>query len=291
MSERPRVHVTCVLCKVAGTPTEIVENGFTLARCNNCGLLFVSPRPLDGDILAIYEHDAPHTEMQQLIARTRASHAVAHARHTLRLLRNHRVGGSLLEIGPGGGLFLNEARQAGYAIAAVEPNPVQAAFMAETFGIRCTTEPLGPETLKGELFDVIYHCNVLSHFPDPVQTLGVIKSRLRPGGILLMETGNFADVDRRFYRLIAATERFQLPDHLHFFGERSLRILLEQTGFILRKMYRYSRVPEKCGPSALHALRLGWTVKRAQFFLTYRLGRWFPKRGRPQTIIVVAAPK
>jgi 2-polyprenyl-3-methyl-5-hydroxy-6-metoxy-1,4-benzoquinol methylase len=291
MPERPRVRVRCLLCKTAGTPTDIAENGFTLARCANCGLLFVSPRPRDEDILAIYEHDAAHTGMRQLIAKGRASHEVAHARHTLRLLRGHRAGGRLLEIGPGGGLFLDEARQAGYSIAGIEPNPQQAAFIDETFGIRCTTEPLGPETLKGELFDVIYHCNVLSHFPDPVQTLGLIRSRLRPGGILVMETGNYADVDRRFYRLIAATERFQLPDHLYFFGERSLRILLEQTGFALRKVYRYSRIPEKCGPSALRALRLGWTVKRAQFFLTYRMGRWFPKRGRPQTLIVVATPK
>ena len=291
MAERPRVEVGCVLCKLAGTPTEIAENGFTLVRCGNCGLLFVSPRPREEDILAIYEHDAAHTGMRQLIAKDRASHAVAHARHTLRLLRNHRSKGRLLEIGAGGGLFLSEARQAGYAVTAIEPNPQQADFIAETFGIRCVTEPLGPETLKGEVFDVIYHCNVLSHFPNPVETLNVIRSRLRPGGVLLMETGNFADVNPRFYRLIARTEHFQLPDHLYFFGERSLRILLEQTGFVLRNVHRYSRIPEKRGPSALRKLHLGWTVTPAQFLLTYRLGHWFPKRGRPQTVIVVAAPK
>ena len=285
------VRALCALCGVPGTPTEVVENGFRLERCNSCRLLFVSPRPEEEEIAAIYEHDAGDVRARQSLARTRAPHAVAHALHTLHLLRPHHARGSLLEIGAGSGLFLNEARRAGYTIAAVEPNPLQTAFMAETFDIQCVPARFGPETLQGECFDVIYHCNVMSHFPNPVETLAQIRSRLRPGGVLLMETGNFADVHPRFYPLIARTERFQLPDHLYFFGEQSLRLLLKRSGFRLRAMHRYSRIGEKCGPPLLDRARLGRFARRFQFALTYRLGRWLPKRGRPQTLIVVAAPE
>jgi SAM-dependent methyltransferase len=291
MSNEALERGACPLCSVAGTPTGITENGFRLERCGRCRLLFVSPRPRDAEIRAIYEHDAAHTASRQLLARSRDPQAVAHARYTLRLLRPHQQRGMLLEIGAGAGLFMNEARRAGYAITAVEPNPVQAVFMAKTFGIQAITAALGSEALEDRRFDVVYHCNVLSHFPDPVAALALIRSRLRPGGILLMETGNFADVDPRFYRVIARTERFQLPDHLYFFGERSLRLLLERTGFAVRRMHRYSRIAEKHSPRLLQALHLGRLAYRFQFLMTYRIGRWLPKRGRPQTLIVVAAAR
>jgi hypothetical protein len=104
-----------------------------------------------------------------------------------------------------------------------------------------------------------------------------------------METGNFADVSPRFYPLIRRTERFQLPDHLFFFGERSLHLLLEQTGFTLRALHRYSRIAEKRALPLLYMARLGRLGHRLAFVMTYRLGRWLPTRGRPQTLIVVAA--
>jgi SAM-dependent methyltransferase len=289
VSARPLIPVPCILCKVEGTPTDIAENGFALRRCPSCGLLFVSPRPEDDDIQAIYEHDAAHTAARQILAKSRDPEAVAHARHTLRLLRPYQPGGDLLEIGAGAGIFLNEARRAGYRIAAIEPNPLQASFMKETFGIDCVAAPFKPETLGNAAFDVVYHCNVLSHFSNPVEALALIRRHLRPGGVLVMETGNFADVHPRFHPLIVRTERFQLPDHLFFFGHRSLRLLLEQTGFTLRALHRHSRVAEKVALPLLRKMRLGRVAGRLGFFLTYRLGRRLPKSGRPQTVIVIAS--
>lgn len=67
---------------------------------------------------------------------------------------------------------------------------------------------------------------MLSHFVDPLEAFRTIHQTLNDAGWLVFETGNFADVDARYFRLF---ERFQYPDHLFFFGAASIRELLEGT--------------------------------------------------------------
>jgi len=281
--------VPCPLCGEAPGEVVVREGGFQACRCPGCGLVFVSPRPSPDEILAIYEHDASQTAARLHIAKTRQPYALAHARFTLDLIARHRGPGDLLELGAGGGLFLDLARARGHRVAAIEPNPVLAAFLRDEAGLPCETRPLGPDSFDGARFDIVYHCNVLSHLSDPLGAVQDMGRALRPGGLLVLETGNFADVDPRYHALIARTERFQLPEHLAFFGEPSLRRLLASTGFELRALHRFSRVAEKRGPAWLGALGLRRILPRVRFSLTYRLGRVLPKRGRPQTVILVAA--
>lgn len=280
--------VGCPLCGLHSGAVALEENGYQGRRCEGCGLVYVSPRPPPAEILGIYEHDASQTRARQHVAKTRAPYALAHDRHLLALLRRHVPGGSLLEIGAGGGLFLHEARAAGFDVAAIEPNHVLATFIREQFDIPCETAPLTAESFGGRTFDAIVHCNVLSHFDDPVAALTTMAERLVPGGWMVMETGNFADVDPRYHGLIARSERFQLPEHLTFFGERSIGALLGRAGLVPVAIHRYSRIPEKRGPGVLRALGLGRWADRLRYFLKYTLGRWAPKAGRPQTLIVVA---
>lgn len=278
----------CPLCGAHHEEEAWREGEHRTLRCRACGLVYLSPRPPPQAIAAIYEHDLSQTRARQHIAKTRQPYALAHARFTLDLLAAHTDPGMIVEIGAGGGLFLHEALTRGHRVAAIEPNPIQAAFMREHFGIRCEPGPLGPDSFEGEPVDVVYHCNVLSHLPDPVGALQAMHDRLRPGGLMVIETGNFADMAPRYLSLIARTERFQLPEHLVFYGERSLTTLLNRTGFEPIALHSFSRIPEKRGPRLLAALGLGRWADRLRFFFKYRLGRWFPKRGRPQSLIVVA---
>jgi 2-polyprenyl-3-methyl-5-hydroxy-6-metoxy-1,4-benzoquinol methylase len=278
-----------------GVAPAIAEGDYEARRCPACDVIFVTPRPLPSEILAIYEHDASQTRARAHVAKTREPFALAHARHLLGMVRSRSAAGAsaspeaprtLLEIGAGGGLLLTEARAQGYDVAAIEPNGVLAAFLADR-GIPCESSPLGPSSFGGLDFDVIVHVNVLSHFYDPVEAMRTMASRLRPGGVMVFETGNFADVTPRYYPLIQASERFQLPEHLTFFGERSLARLLEAAGLSILSLHRYSRVGEKRGPALLRRIGLGRRSDRLRFWLKYRLGRWLPKAGRPLSLVVV----
>ena len=119
---------------------------------------------------------------------------------------------------------------------------MQAEFITRHYGIPCVSSLDQAEGLSDGGFDVVYHRDVLSHFYDPHEEMGRLRALLRPGGLHIFETGNLADVDHRH---LAPIRSFQYPDHLFFYGDRSLRLLLDQTGFELVHLYRYSILPER----------------------------------------------
>lgn len=246
------------------------------------------------------------------------------ARHNLAIVSSFAEGGDILELGSGGGHFLDEARNRGFSPHGIEPNPIQAQFIREELGIPCEQLPLREVSFGGRRFDVIYHCDVLSHFIDPLAEFAAMHRALKEGGVVVFETGNLADVGESYLSHIPS---FQYPDHLYFFGMRSISQLLEQTGFELTRTYIYSILPQlaasrvftacktllhradsssscpaaiavreeshsdrsrefvrRLGPKALIA-RGG---QRAKHILRYRIGLVAPKHGRPQTVVAVA---
>jgi hypothetical protein len=143
--------------------------------------------------------------------------------------------------------------------------------------------------------------------------------RLVVGGIMMFETGNIADVEPRHYVCFSS---FQYPDHLFFFGEKSLKLLLAASGFELILMRRYSILLDlfmirlltyirRRGPgprrrrgdgsgsgqsiptSVLHRYRRFPGLLRdlfdlSRYVIRYAIGRVILKKGTLETLIIVA---
>jgi SAM-dependent methyltransferase len=259
--------IGCVLCEDAGSAPVIYESGFTGRQCANCGLIFISPRPSRQEIDEVYRQGEAHLSPQWFVQGREAIASRLRARRDARLVQRHADGGSLLEIGPGRGTFLAAARGRGFDVFGVELNPTQASFIRSELGIACAESLESAQELAGGQFDVIYHRDVLSHFYDPHEEMQRLHALLKPGGLHIFETGNLADVDHRYLRLIAS---FQYPDHLFFYGEASLRKLLDQTGFAHVHIHRWSILAER-------ALR--HRIDRARSRLSPGDGRADPRSG------------
>jgi SAM-dependent methyltransferase len=90
--------------------------------------------------------------------------------------------------------------------------------------------------IEGE-FDVVTAIEVLEHTIDPVAELRRIRHALRPGGLLLLTTGNAAPFASRLTRW-----PYVIPEiHVSFFEPRTLEIALERSGF------RPDRMPRRGG--------------------------------------------
>jgi hypothetical protein len=155
---------------------------------------------------------------------------------------------------------------------------------------------------------------VLSHLADPIGAFQEMHRALKSNGLLVFETGNIADVDEKYMKYFS---QFSYPDHLFFFGEKSLNILLERTGFkmcdiqreqiilqlILQKVLwriKDSLKDEKAledmtSQVALDPTRKSLSPKRqlrnlyryARHYLV-RCGKLFPKQGRPLKLLAFA---
>jgi 2-polyprenyl-3-methyl-5-hydroxy-6-metoxy-1,4-benzoquinol methylase len=295
----------CIFCGVEHQNVAISENGYVGHRCDDCGLIYISPRPRMADIEKIYACGNAYMAPEQHISRAYLKRL--HAHHALSLITRYITSGSLLEIGAGAGFFLDEARRQGFEPYAIEPNPTQADFIENKLRIPCERQTLSLATFQHQQFDTIFHSDVISHFYDPIDAFRTMYAKLRPGGFLIFETGNFADVTARY---LGAIPSFQYPDHLFFFGKRALTRLLEVTGFRPLKMYSYSILGELrftklfggrsrgANGAGNHSPGAGWVqhIKErirpvyynVSHFLRYRAGSWMPKAGRPQTLIIVA---
>ncbi len=302
--------ITCIFCNTHNNSVVIKENGYTGKQCSSCSLVYISPRPHFENIVTIYSHDDAHISASAHISGNLLKRL--YARHTLNIIKRYRTSGELLEIGSGGGYFLDEARAKGFKSHGLELNPMQAEFITNKLHIPCETTLLSPQSFGSTTFDLIYHSDVISHFYDPIQEFRTMYSKLNAGGLLVFETGNIGDIDTRYYKEFT---RFQYPDHLFFFSEKNLEHLLTMTGFKLVKIYRYSIVPhlkimklitwlqgnkEKKSNETFFAQPTQATFKSklknllkmiyyyTLYIVRYKIGALLPKKGRPLTVIVVA---
>lgn len=309
--------IDCPLCNLDNDTIAIRENDFNARQCSSCGMIYVSPRPKLAELLKYYAH----TETSVNAHIEASSSKSVHSKHTLSILRTFKENGSILELGAGGGYFLKEARKKGYEVFAIEPNQVKAKFISKMLRIPCETQPFSAYSFNRRSFDIIYHCDVLSHLYHPVDDLKLIHARLNHGGFLIFETGNTADVNPKYYRYFS---EFGLPGHLHFFGKISLQQLMSIAGFEIIFFESYSKLayliflksmkrlvamtPKQPGfksmPIGYHhtedyALRppkflpniAKETGRFILFFLKYKLGKHIRNPVHPRTFIIVAQKK
>jgi phage FluMu protein Com len=101
--------ISCIFCGEGESYAFIEENGFTGRKCPRCGLIYISPRPAAEEIANLYGHDEAHLTAEAQLAAERYKRL--HARNALRILRRYATRGKLLEVGPGAGFFMDEARR------------------------------------------------------------------------------------------------------------------------------------------------------------------------------------
>jgi SAM-dependent methyltransferase len=304
--------IPCIFCNKRIDNVAIVENGYTGLKCYECSLIFISPRPDAEEVIETYAdtHAASDADTQFQFDKVQRLGAAL----TISRIKKYRQGGSVLELGPGGGFFLEAAKKEGYEPFGIELNPIEARWIREGLHIPCENEPLSGESFGGKQFDIIYHRNVLSHLHDPIRTFRALDRALKSNGILVFETGNIADVSKKYYKFFY---QFSYPDHLFFFGEKSLRLLLERTGFkcirifseaiflqmLLQKaLWRFKNaVRDKhvieglksqdlkghssAAPTVKRRLRV---VYRYLSHYLIRLGVLLPRKGRPLKLLVFA---
>jgi len=232
--------VDCYFCGGSSHAPYAEENGYSLVKCDGCGLLYVNPRPDDDAITAAMQTGQHRGE--ETLDRVGAflDDKVAGYEDVLAdLFPDESPAGRWLDIGCGHGEFLEALRwQFGPAVAAegLEPcRPKAAAARARGLTIRDEDGAIEPESL-----DAISALNVYSHLPDPVATIARWSRWLRPGGSFVIQTGDSCNLPVRHHH-----QPFDLPDHLSFANQRIVRSILERAGLLVhtRQHYRHGGVP------------------------------------------------
>lgn len=204
---------------------------FRIVRCRSCDMVYCSPRPTVADLVAAYAggHDESYVAAEDGRQRTFAN-----------ALKSFPPGrGRLLDVGCNTGVFLEQARIAGFECYGIEPSHFAArrAREAKGFDVFCGAVPC--ELPWKEKFDVITLWDVIEHVDDPMATAMFLRDSLKPGGRLHLST---MDIGSLYARISGRSWPWLMKMHVHYFSRRTIEALLLRAGFTKVKIGSYSHI-------------------------------------------------
>lgn len=240
------------------------ENGYSLVKCNNCGLLYVNPRPREEDI-CLASQTGKHIGDEVIdVTGSFDESKLPRYRSILSDLfpTGLDVDATWLDIGCGHGEFLASLREASSGrlrLRGCEPNPAKRET-AKRMNLDVSFFDLESHEDK---YDYVSLLNVYSHLPNPRTTLRRWAELIRPGGKLLLETGHSCHLPASRHH-----KPYLLPDHLSFANKQIVTRLLEEIGFRICTvcMYRNSALPKVSIPIAARETAKLLLLRNNRFF-------------------------
>jgi len=227
---------------VAGVP-----GTWRMRQCANagCGLLWLDPKPVETDLLKAYASYHTHAAGSpgwslwprllnaacRLASRTadQFTGLAAQRRQLKMMFLGARRPGRLLEIGSGGGRFLNRMRQAGWEVEGFEFDPKAAERIAKRYGIQVSSGSLAERRYAADSFDAVAMSHVLEHMHDPQGLLRECRRVLKPEGLLVVTTPNARSLAHAMYG--RHWRGLEPPRHLQVFSPAALERCARAAGF------------------------------------------------------------
>ena len=222
----------CPICSSskANTLMSFDQFGFPIGtvECGECGFVYTNPRPTESYMRMFYEKyfwfffQGRHGINERFFRRQRTREWAA-----LRFARSapHLAGAkSILEIGAGSGLFLDQVRKnfPGISTAGIEPDPQMAKYCRDELRLDVHTG-FFQDYPGRDVFDVIVLFHVIEHLFDFTSLFTFIREHLAPGGTVIIEAPNVDGGWKSIFMI-------QLS-HLHIFSPRTIKNLLLSKGF------------------------------------------------------------
>jgi 2-polyprenyl-3-methyl-5-hydroxy-6-metoxy-1,4-benzoquinol methylase len=213
----------------------LTQEEFDLIENKEFGFLETHPKPINN--LASYylsedyisHNDGNKSFFEKLYQFTKKYNL----RYKFSLIKNKKVGFSLLDYGCGTGDFLAYAKKKNTKVFGIEPNEK---------ALKIAQEKAGKDTISNhtifeleEKFDVITLWHVLEHIPDLYAFLDEVGDKLNSKGELLIAVPNYKSFDANFYKNYWAA--YDVPRHLWHFSPESLEKLFLNFGMKLVKRY------------------------------------------------------
>lgn len=153
-----------------------------------------------------------------------------------RILRRDLSDIHLLDVGCSSGAFLQIANSLGLNVEGVDPADKPVAY-AKKLGLQVHLGHLEDVQFPENSFDAITLYEVIEHINNPAKILEECRRILRPGGALIIETGNTDSWTRMvrgrdwdFFNLQL------LGGHISFFNSKSIAVLAKNSGFEVGEM-------------------------------------------------------
>lgn len=243
-TEVSRNHIACNLCGENDLLPFCPENGRGLVQCNNCGMVYVSPRPEARELFALYGETYFRNDDSGEVGYTDYLKDEGNIRKTFarRLKRLERFvrPGTVLDVGCAAGFLLSEAEKRGWAVQGQDVSAYAVGYVEDRFGYPVQHGDLTTLDYPEGQIDLVTMWDVIEHVPDPRAYVEKVAILLRPGGVFSLAT---PDVDSFPARLTGKRwVGYKLSEeHVYYFSVKTLRQMLDEAGFDVIDVYHVGK--------------------------------------------------
>jgi len=254
---RSTPELRCPACGDLVPTTPLPAGDWTYVVCPRCASAWLHPLP-DIDPATLY--DAPYFEggvdggYDDYVADAELHRRNA-AERLARLQQRLGGGGSgfrLLDVGCAHGYLLDEAAAADWDVTGVEVSAhARAAAQERGHHVVASLDDM-PHHAD---YDAVGFFQVLEHLADPGHALSAAASRLRRGGVLMVETWDRTSRTATLFR--GGWQQINPPTVVHLFSKVGLRRLLLRDAFTRVEVHRTSKLVSLGLVTSVVAHRLG----------------------------------
>lgn len=247
VSPADRLAVNCPLCGSDRALPRHRVAGYDYLTCDGCGLVYLSPRPTESSLRALYQGYLPSSEDD--LRRWARMMAPVHDDLVHRATAANGGPGRVCDIGCGHGFLLETFHRTGWSVTGVEIAEDAARAASERAGVRVHVGSIDDVPLEPGSFDAVTACYVIEHLPDPPAFLRRVRDLVRPGGHILLRwphTTPLLDVLARFG---PPPNLYDAPWHLVDFSPETIARALREAGWeeIRSSTGGWTRPPEITG--------------------------------------------
>ena len=225
----------CEICDQKKIKKTFAFYGYKVNICDNCGVRYLDPQPSDEELSKIYSNSyflgGEDTNSRELVYRLKRTTASLYLDQFMKEvgLKNISNSGSLLEIGCGMGDFLIEAQSKGFEVSGLEVSDYLVQLTNQRLGLKCVEKgDIEASKFSPGSFDIITFFDVIEHVRKPISFMKKVNELLKVSGKIFLVTPS---LDSWSARIMGKNWVEYKVEHLFYFNKKSLRLLLEQTGF------------------------------------------------------------
>lgn len=270
----------CGECVAREQAPRWLKDGYEIFRCRSCDLLFRGELPTPQDLQEIYsrsyfirDEDASADGYDDYL-NDESEHRLTARRRVTQLCKAADPG-RLLDVGSAAGFFMDEAREAGWDVHGIDVSPDMSAWGRNELGLEIATGLFQTADLPTASFDAVTMWDYIEHSIDPARDFKKAADVLRPGGMLMLSTGDAASL---VARLSGRRWHLLTPRHHNFFFTiGTLKHYLEANGFEILSarhpggQYSLSYLIYKIGTMAP---RSGTVRKLGELARSHSFGGW-----------------
>jgi SAM-dependent methyltransferase len=227
----------CDLCGGSHFTREIQVDGWNLVKCNNCDLIFTSPRYTKiystKRYESMYYETAPSYLSAQLLDPSEDNYYLAKSLTKMCNGNRRHEKPRFLDVGCGGGVIVNAFQKAGWQAVGIDLS-LKAVTAGRNRSLDLRT--LDVENIELGTFDLVAAFHVLEHVHSPREFLQHCAERVHQNGYMLIEV---PDYGCRAVRKMRENWPYFHPDrHLFQFTRETLTKYLTQANYDLVRIER-----------------------------------------------------